>query len=76
MQLIYNNGYLSLPSGESVASLSKQQRAAMQEWAEKAYYVASAKISFIVAWKGKDDTEETAVLLPELTLRKVTHSQP
>jgi len=76
MQLSYSNGFLSSLSGESVAYLSKQQRANLQEWAEKEYYVAYAKISFIVAWKGKDDTEETAVLLPELTLRKINHSQP
>ena len=76
MQLSYSNGFLSSLSGESIAYLSKQQRANLQEWAEKGYHVASAKISFIVAWKGKDDTEETAVLLPELTLRKINHSQP
>ena len=29
----------------------------------------SAKVNFIVAWKGKDDVEETAVLLPELVLK-------
>ena len=70
MPLYYDNGYLRLPNGEKVAYISKQKRIEFQEWAEKGYQVASAKVSFIVAWKGKDDTEETAVLLPELTLRK------
>ena len=30
----------------------------------------SASIRFIVAWKGEDDTEETAVVLPDIYLRK------
>ena len=68
--LYYDNGYLHLSSGESVASISIKMRNELQHWLEKGYFVQSAKINFIVAWKGKDETEETAVLLPELTLKK------
>jgi len=34
------------------------------------YIPYSANIRFIVAWKGEDNTEETAVVLPDIYLRK------
>ena len=46
-------------------------QAEITEWKEKGYEVASASVRFIVAWKPKDapkDTEETAVLLADLSL--------
>ena len=61
---------MRLPTGERVVCLSKQKRDELQGWAEKDYQVQSAKVNFIVAWKGKDDMEETAVMLPELVLKK------
>jgi ATP-dependent DNA helicase RecQ len=70
--LCFDEGYLRLPSGGRVACISNKIREELQGWAEKGYYVKSAKINFIVAWKGKDDVEETAVLLPELVLKKKT----
>lgn len=69
MPLVFDNGYFRIESGERVACVSKQVRKELLEWTEKGYQAESAKVSFIVAWKGKEDTEETAVLLPELTLR-------
>ena len=69
MPLVFDNGYFRIESGERVACVSKQVRKELLEWSEKGYQAESAKVSFIVAWKGKEDTEETAVLLPELTLR-------
>ena len=68
--LFFDNGYMRLPSGERVACISNKVREELQGWAEKGYFVKNAKINFIVAWKGKEDTEETAVLLPELVLKK------
>ena len=67
--LCFDNGYLRLPSREGVAFISNKMREELQEWAERGYFVQSAKVNFIVAWKGKEDTEETAVLLPELVLK-------
>ncbi len=66
--LTYKNGYLKTALGEDVAYLSKQKRAELKDWDEKGYHVQSAKINYILAWKGKDDDEETAVLLAELIL--------
>ena len=68
MPLYFDDGYLRLDTGETVASLSKTKRQELQSWTEKGYRVKSAKINYIVAWKGKDETEETAVLLPEMVL--------
>ena len=68
MPLVFNNMKLCLHTGEEVALLSKKGREEVQKWLEKGYRVQSAVINYIVAWKGKDETEETAVLLPELVL--------
>ena len=68
--LQFDNGYLLLPSSEKVAYISNKIREELLRWNDKSYFVKSAKINFIVAWKGKEDTEETAVLLPELVLKK------
>jgi ATP-dependent DNA helicase RecQ len=68
--LYFDNGYLRLSSGERVAYISKKRREELKDWSEKGYFVKSAKVNFIVAWKGKDDIDETEVLLPELVLKK------
>ena len=70
MPLYYDNGHLRISSGETMACLSMQMRQELADWATKGYLVKSAKILFIVAWKGKDETEDAAVLLPELVLQK------
>jgi ATP-dependent DNA helicase, RecQ family len=72
--LTYKNGYLKTVSGEDVAYLSKQKRSELKDWEDKGYYVQDAKINYILAWRGKDDDEETAVLLPEMILKKQTLS--
>ena len=73
--LYFDNGYLRLPSGESVARISNKMRDELQCWAHKGYSVQTASVNFIVAWKSKEAAEETAVLLPELKLKKLEESQ-
>ncbi len=68
MPLIFDQGYLLLPSGDRVIKLSTDKKKELQSWVEKGYSVHTAKIKYIIAWKGKDDHEETAVLLPEIAL--------
>lgn len=68
--LTYNNGYLCTNDDVVIVALSKQQRDELRNWSENGYSVYSARVNFIVAWKGKNDEKETAVVLPELTLRK------
>ncbi|MDE7137209.1 MAG: ATP-binding domain-containing protein, partial [Ruminococcus sp.] len=36
------------------------------------YYPYDAKIRFICAWKGKDDTDESAVILPDIYFKKMS----
>ena len=73
-ELDYSDGYL-YPHGiqKAVAKLSAKMHERMTQWQSKGYTVYSASVRFIVAWKAKDapkDETETAVLLPELRLRK------
>ena len=70
MPLVFNNGYFQLPTGESVAALSQKMRNELQKKHEQGYQVQAASINFIVAWRGEGDTEEWAVLLPEIVLQK------
>ena len=74
--LSYNEGYLCNRSGEKVVFLSKQAFGTLKEWENKGYAVQSAKVIYIVAWKGKGKENETAVLLPELVLAKLTDDTP
>lgn len=59
-----NNSYCQ------VALYSKAFRNTLNHWKEQGYKIASARVLFIVAWKGEEDTEESAVVLPELTLKR------
>ena len=68
----YAEGYLTTKSGAMVAALSKSKRDELAAWADKGYFVSDAKVGFIVAWKGKGETDEAAVVLTTLTLRKGT----
>lgn len=74
--LLYNDGYLSNRFGEKVVCLSKQAFGTLKEWETKGYNVQAAKANYIVAWKGKGEENETAVLLPELILNKLTDDTP
>ncbi len=40
----------------------------IDEWGQKGYTLCKAETRFVVAWKGQEDTEESAVLLPSITL--------
>ena len=60
-------------SDKAVAKVSAKFAGVMADWTRKGYAVQSAKVRFIVSWKPKDapaDEPETAVLLPEITMRK------
>ncbi len=70
--LYYDDGCLRTPSGDRVVLLSKDKRKEIENWNKKGYRVSAAKISSILAWKGKDDSEESAVILPDLVLQKLS----
>lgn len=49
---------------------SKAFTGTLNHWKQQGYEIQSAKVRFIVAWKGEKDTEESAIVLPELTLKR------
>ena len=70
--LYYDEGCLRTSSGNRVVLLSKDKRKEIESWNEKGYHITAARISCILAWKGKDDSEESAVILPDLVLQKLS----
>lgn len=53
-----------------VAKYSKSFEVYMEQLRSKGYQPSAASVRFIVAWKGEDDEEESAVLLPNVVMRK------
>ncbi len=49
-----------------VVCFSRKFKDEIAAQARNGYYPIKAKVRFIVAWKGKEDVEETAVILPEI----------
>ena len=60
--------YLKTTDGVRVVSLSKKKQSELAPFLAKGYKVSSATVRYIVAWKGKDDEEESAVILADLRL--------
>ena len=71
--LLLDGDYLktSAISSQRIAKLSQACRERLAGLAQKGYSVYLAQIRYIVAWKGEDDEEETAVVLPDLYLRRI-----
>lgn len=53
-----------------IARLSNACCEKLQNLCNRGYVPVRVYVRFIVAWKGKDDTEETAVVLPDIYLKK------
>lgn len=71
--LVFRKNYLYIYLNEvpqGIVKLSKAAADNLGRLSKKGYSVYSAKIRFIVSWKEKDDTEECAVILPTLYLRR------
>lgn len=69
-ELKYNDGYLVSTKGCVIASLSKSKREELDELAKKGYRVAYAEVSYVLAWRPRDEKEEVAVCLANLHLTK------
>lgn len=72
-QLFFSDAFLSVElNGKNIpiVKLSKACREKLQTLSKRGYIPYSANIRFIVAWRGKEDAEETAVVLPDIYLRK------
>lgn len=68
--LRYSNGYLISQQGDYVACLSKAQRQKMEELYQSGYSVASADVSYILAWRPREEPQEVAVCLANIILDK------
>ena len=55
-----------------VLKLSKSCSEKISKLKEQGYLLEKALVRFIVYWKGVDDTEETAIILPEIHLKRGT----
>ncbi|MCD8343268.1 MAG: ATP-dependent helicase, partial [Oscillospiraceae bacterium] len=72
-ELSLDDDYLSARlNGRSVhiVKFSNVCRKKVQDLQRQGYKPFSAEVRFIVAWKGEDDSEEAAVVLPDLHFRK------
>lgn len=54
-----------------ILKLSQKSKSQLQELTQQNYLVSRAEIRFIVAWKGENDEDECAVVLPNIYLRKI-----
>lgn len=73
MKLDFNEEYLTVKQDGKEVRVAKFSKAFMEtliRLKDKGYSPISAKIHFIVAWKGEDDTEETAIPLFDICLKK------
>ena len=57
-------------SAENFINYSKAFKEKLDFLKAKGYEATAATIRFILAWKGKDDENETAIILPDLCLNK------
>lgn len=67
-RLNYRNGYLLSEKGEYIASLSNAMRDRMKGYEEKGYQVTDAEVSYILAWRPREKSQELAVCLANLYL--------
>lgn len=67
-QLFYNNGYLISQQGDRLVYLSKAKRQQMTELENKGYKVVSAQVSYILAWRPREEPNELAVCLANIVL--------
>ena len=69
--LYYQNGYLLNGQGINIAALSTAGKEKLKTLFDKGYAVASAKVSFTLAWRPMNSQIEYAVCLANIVLSKV-----
>lgn len=62
-------GYLSC-NGKRIIKISQKCQEQLTSLAKRGYSIQRAEIRFVVAWKGENDKEENAIILPTLYLLK------
>lgn len=69
-ELRYSNGYLIQQDGTYLASLSAAMREKIRKQEDAGYTVTDAEVSYVLAWRPKEETDEVAVCLANLVLKK------
>ena len=69
---VYNENLVADINGRetTVGKLSKKCQETVDNYKKMGYETTSATIDFIVAWKGENDKEESAIILPTLKFRR------
>ncbi len=68
--LRYSNGYLVSQHGDYIACLSKTQKEQMKDLQQKGYIVNDVEVSYILAWRPREESQEVAVCLANIILKK------
>lgn len=66
----YAEGYLLSQQNERIASLSNAMRDRMKEYETKGYRVDDVEVSFVLAWRPREEPQEIAVCLANIILTK------
>ena len=69
-QRMTGDGAYLLCDSRRAVKLSQKCQQQLADLGKRGYRIKNAEIRFIAAWKGEDDTEETAIILPTLYLGK------
>ena len=69
-KLGYSEGFLLSAQGVHIGCLSNAMRERIKEMEAKGYAVAEAEVSYVIAWRPREEKHETAVCLANLVLSK------
>lgn len=69
-KLRYNNGYLISLNGDYIGRISTAMQERIKELESKGYKVSDATVSYILAWRPREEPLETAVCLANLIMDK------
>ena len=71
--LHYNNGLLTTTDGTSVARLSQKMLNYIKSWEDRGYSVTEVEVSYVLAWRPRNEEHEVAVCLANIIL--VNHTR-
>ena len=69
-KLGYAEGYLLNQQGQRIASLSNAMRDRIKELESKNYSVADVEVSYVIAWRPREEQQEVAICLANIVLNK------
>lgn len=68
--LRYSNGYLVSQHGDYIACFSKARKEQIKDLQQKGYEVIDVEVSYILAWRPREEPQEVAVCLANIILKK------